>query len=502
MFKTRKILFLAVSVLMLSSCTYNLTLDPSSSVSQEPASSAAQSYPIEQPPFDDNPLQPSSSEQQDQGASSMRENPSAEPSSSQQTSSKAASSKQSSSKETAAFKETSSKEVASKEAVSKEQSSSKDAVSQRTAAPTGELRAVWISYLDLETMLKNKSASAAKAAINKAFDNATDLSLNAVIVQVRPFADALYDSDYFPWSRVLTGTQGKAPGYDPLELMVNSAKARELELHVWINPYRVLTSTDYSKLSKGHIASEWKDEGNDYTVAVDGKGIFFNPARKEVRNLVVDGVTELVERYDIDGVHFDDYFYPTTAASFDKNAYREYTAGGGAKSLTSWRMENVNRLISQTYAAIKEINPSVRFGVSPNGNIDQNYSTLYADVKTWCKTPGYIDYIMPQLYYGFDNATCPYDDTTAAWNSLITAKGVKLYAGLAVYKIGTEDQWAGAGKTEWQDTNTMLNRQVAAARAYSRYGGFALYRYDSAINPASSVTSRVKKELDNLMELL
>ncbi|MFA9381319.1 MAG: glycoside hydrolase family 10 protein [Acetanaerobacterium sp.] len=491
--KLSRVLLLMAVLPMFASCAYNLSLGQSSSVGDEVSSSkgssSSDSYLPEQPAYN--------SEVAFDGVDSgttvsdvFEAIDSASSQVSSQASSQASSSKASSSKEP------------SSSAPPAASSSREQIPVLQTKAPSQEMSAVWISYLDLETMLKGKNASGAKAAIDSAFDNVVGLSMNTVIVQVRPFADALYDSDYFPWSRILTGTQGKDPGYDPLQIMVSSAHARGLEIHVWINPYRVITSTNYSKLVSGHIAREWHDEGNDYTVPVDSTGIFFNPARKEVRELVINGVAELVSGYDIDGVHYDDYFYPTTATSFDKKAYGEYTAGGGAKSLSSWRMDNVNKLISGTYSAIKAIDPSVQFGVSPNGNIDLNYSSLYADVKTWCKSTGYVDYIMPQLYYGFENGTCPYEDTLKAWNGLISASGVKLYAGLAVYKIGTADQWAGAGAQEWLDSSTMMRRQVSSAREYSKYGGFALYRYDSVFNPSSSVSARVAEEIKNLQKIL
>lgn len=496
--KRNRVFLLFMAVLMLCSCTYNMTITPSAAPSDDASSSldgtSSERYPPEKPAFNESlPAQDGgelSSNAQSDASGGQSSTQTGTQSSSEASSSKATSSKDASS------------QASSSKAASSVQASSEAQSPAKTTAPANELRAVWISYLDLETMLKGKNESGAQSAIDKAFNNVVNRSMNAVILQVRPFADALYQSNYFPWSRILTGTQGKDPGYDPLELMVASARARGLEIHVWINPYRILTSTSYSNLASGHIAREWNAAGNDYTIAVDGKGIFFNPARKQVRDLIVDGVTELVANYDIDGVHYDDYFYPTTASSFDSKAYNEYKAGGGGKSLSAWRMENVNKLISATYSAVKAVDSSVQFGVSPNGNIDQNYSTLYADVKTWCKNEGYIDYIMPQLYYGFENASCPYEQTLKAWNDMITVKGIKFYPGLAVYKIGTTDQWAGAGSQEWLSTTTMLRRQVASARAYSMYDGFALYRYDSFINPASSVASRVATEMENLKAVL
>lgn len=486
-----------VALLMLSSCTYNLTQTSSAVVESSQSDGSSDIYVPEQPAYNESlPVESAASDYAPDDESAAGSSAVSSSKAAPSASSKASSSKAVSSSKTVS----SSKPASSSKAASSEAASVSTPVKSR--APSDEMRAVWISYLDLETMLKGKNRSAATSAIDKAFDQVVTMSMNTVIVQVRPFADALYDSDLFPWSRILTGTQGSNPGYDPLDIMVDSARTRGLEIHVWLNPYRVLTSTSYSNLASGHIARKWNNESNDYTVAVDGKGIFFNPARKEVRDLIVDGVKELVSGYDIDGVHYDDYFYPTTSASFDKTAYSEYTAGGGSKSLSSWRMDNVNKLISATYSAIKAIDSSVQFGVSPNGNIDQNYSVLYADVKTWCQNSGYVDYIMPQLYYGFDNAACPYEQTLKAWNSMITQKNIKLYPGLAAYKIGLNDQWAGAGATEWQNTTTMLQRQVASAREYSRYGGFALYRYDSVINPAASVSSRISEEMKNLRAIL
>ncbi len=489
------VLIAAVMLIMgLASCSYDLLSGESSAASSESVSSGAFSveYPPERPDYNSEVSfeDISSDITVSDVLAEVGEGSSSEAVSSQSVSSSKAVSSQAASSKPAA----SSSKAASSKPVSSQTTTT-------TKAPAGELRAVWVSYLDLETMLKGKSSSGAQSAINAAFDKVAGLSMNAVIVQVRPFADALYSSDYFPWSRILTGTQGQGPGYDPLGLMVDAAHSRGLDIHVWINPYRVLTSTSYDKLSAGHIAREWKDEGNDYTVTVDSAGIFFNPARQEVRDYIIDGVAEIVENYDIDGVHYDDYFYPTTAASFDRTAYSEYTAGGGSKSLANWRMENVNKLIKGTYSAIKAIDSSVQFGVSPNGNIDINYSSLYADVKTWCQSAGYIDYIMPQLYYGFDNETCPYEATLKRWNSMITAD-VSLYTGLAVYKIGVNDQWAGKGATEWQNNSDILMREVNSARKASKYEGFALYRYDSVFNPSTSVKARVNEELGNLEAIL
>ncbi len=367
---------------------------------------------------------------------------------------------------------------------------------------TSEMRGVWISYLEFDVMLKGKSEAQAKANIDTYFNKAKEYGLNTVIVQVRPFADAIYNSSYFPWSKYVTGTQGVNPGYDPLAYMVQSAHSKGLEIHAWINPYRVLGKDDLSQLSNDHIARKWLSEGNDAAIRIAGQGIYFNPARQQAMDLIANGVAEIVSNYNIDAIHFDDYFYPTTESSFDIVAYNEYKASGGAKSQADWRRDNVSRLMKQVYSTIKGINSSVEFGISPQGNNQTNYNGQYADIAKWVSNTGYLDYICPQMYYGFDNKTCPYSQTFADWNRMVTAPGIKLYTGLAVYKCGVEDTWAGNGRYEWLNSTDILKRQVQYSRTLSNYGGFVLYRFDSLFSPSSSVANHIAAERANLKQIL
>ncbi len=327
------------------------------------------------------------------------------------------------------------------------------------------------------------------------------MGLNTVFVQVRPYGDALYDSDYFPWSHTITGTEGVNPGYDPLAIMVKEAHARGLSIEAWINPYRVRHSGTTAALSSDNQAQKWLSAGSD-SVVKTAVGIYYNPGSEEARQLIVDGVKEIVANYNVDGIHFDDYFYPTTDASFDSGTYAAYQNSGGTLSLADWRRENVNILVRQTYAAIKSINPSVKFGISPQGNMSNNYNVQYSDVAKWISTSGYVDYICPQVYFGFQNSTNPYDATVQKFNGMITAPGVDLYVGLAPYKIGTEDTWAGEGKNEWINGENILARMVGSARKNGHYKGFALYRYDSVFAPAAGVKAQVEAELSNLMDVL
>ncbi len=364
-----------------------------------------------------------------------------------------------------------------------------------------EIRGVWISYLDLAPMLKGKSEKAFKENISSALDNIEGLGLNTLIVQVRPFSDAIYKSKYYPWSVYCTGTEGKDPGFDPLEIIIAQAHGRGIRVEAWVNPYRVRTDSEKFKVSSASPASKWINEDSDNVINYDG-GIYYNPGKAEVRELIVNGIKEIVENYKVDGIHFDDYFYPTGDKAIDEKAYGEYTSSGGKLDLPSWRMENVNILIKEVYTEIKKTNSKIIFGVSPQGSMNNNYNSQYIDVKKWVQNPGYIDYICPQVYYGFSNEGSNFQSVIEEFNNLITESKVKLYIGLATYKLGKEDSWAGSGSDEWKNSTDILKRQVEASRKLEKYDGIMFFRYDSLFNPEAQVKSQVDKEKDNLKSIL
>lgn len=391
------------------------------------------------------------------------------------------------------------------------QSSEPESLSSSTAQPESsssaaqsggqEMRAVWFSYLDFASLLTGQSKSGFSANIGEAFDNVAGLGLNTVIVQVRPFGDALYPSEIFPWSHVVTGTEGKDPGFDPLEIMVEEAHSRGLKIEAWVNPYRVRISNIKAPLADENPAQQYLNTGSDMAVEFQG-GIYYNPAREETVRRVVDGVREIVANYDVDGIHFDDYFYPNPDEDFDKKAYDQYKQEGGLSTLANWRRENVNELISRVYQAVKAEDPTVRFGVSPQGNFENNYDKQYIDVAKWLSEDGYVDYICPQIYFGFENSTYPFAATVERWNRQIKVQSVQLYVGLSPYKIGLEDQWAGDGRLEWQQDSDILARMVETARKAKCYGGFAMFRYDSIFYPAAGVKDQVENELKSLQDVL
>ena len=307
-------------------------------------------------------------------------------------------------------------------------------------------------------------------------DNCAALGLNTVIVQVRPFGDAVYPSAVYPWSHLVTGVQGQDPGYDPLAIFVEQAHARGLAIEAWVNPYRVRLN---DTMPPGELAADnpallhegWALEANG--------GLYYDPALPEVQDMVVQGVTEIVQNYDVDGIQFDDYFYPTTDEAFDTESYARY---GGGQDLAEWRRANVNTLVQKVYAAVKAVKPEAVFGISPQGNNDNNYSQQYSDVALWLSTPGYVDYIMPQVYWGYNytlqngSARFAFENIVDEWLAMPRDDSVSLAFGLGAYRIGAGDGSA-TESGEWASGHNLADM----ARTLSVRGadGYALYRYAS-----------------------
>ncbi len=369
-----------------------------------------------------------------------------------------------------------------------------------------ELKAVWISYLEFLTHGKNGyTEKSFTALIDTMFDNVVDMNMNAVVVQVRPFGDAMYESSYFPWSRYISGTQGVDPGFDPMEYMVEAAHERGLEFHAWLNPYRVTTAnTDYSKLSEDNPARVWHeddDKTNDRNVLSFGGNLYYNPASKEVQTLITNGIKEIVTKYDVDGIHFDDYFYPVLgskyASVFDSTEYKTYVAdckSDGKKSLgiADWRRNNVNTLVKNIYKSIKKIDSNVQFGISPGGFIDSLFTDAgyYIDIKTWLSSDGYIDYICPQIYWTFSNSLNPYDKILKKWLSYRTSSTVKMYIGIANYRAGSTLE------ADWKNDDDVLRNQIEYGRDTGLVDGFVFFRYDFFYNKVT------KPGIDRLLEIL
>lgn len=350
-----------------------------------------------------------------------------------------------------------------------------------------ELRGVWVTYMDLNLDDEKRSEMDFTDKFSKIADNCKNSGFNTLIVQVRPFGDALYKSDIFPSSHIITGKQGENCNYDPLEIMCRICREKGLSIHAWVNPYRVKLNETPNSLSSDNPYIKNKSLGVETE-----NGIYYNPALPEVRNLIVQGVCEIVSKYDVDGIQFDDYFYPTEDESFDKNEYNDYKSNTeNPMNLQEWRKSNVNIMVAQCYLELHKTKNDIAFGISPQGNIENNNS-LGADVESWCKEAGYIDYICPQLYYSLENPALSFEDAVNQWIDLEYSGFCDLYIGLAGYKAGSEESDEGT----WKNHNDILKQEVEFIRKYGQIKGFMLYSYESLLNDDA------KEEIENVISIL
>lgn len=368
-------------------------------------------------------------------------------------------------------------------------------VSTRIINPDSEIRGVWIASvynIDYPSSA-SLSAEALKTELDAILAACEKNRLNTIFFQVRPECDALYESEIFPVSKYLSSDRTLT--FDPLEYLVENARARNVYVYAWVNPLRVTVSgDDIEELPENSPARQNPDWVVPYA---DGK-LYFNAGLAEVRQLVADGVTEIVKKYDVDGVVFDDYFYPYPVydddgvrIEFDDAEEYEYY-GGLFDSIEDWRRDNINQIVRLCWNAVHEADPECVFGVAPagvwqnddgtNGGSDtrgfEAYKSLYCDALAWIEG-GYVDYISPQIYWSFDSAGTPYDTVLRWWNAALEGTSVKLYVSHASYKY--EDG-------NWDSPDGELTEQIEFARSERAYRGSVFYGYDEInrnINGAS-----------------
>jgi len=332
------------------------------------------------------------------------------------------------------------------------------------------MRAAWISTAwNLDWPQTKDNWTAQKTEFITLLDNLKAMGMNAVIVQVRPMGDALYPTSYAPWSQFLTGTQGKDPGYDPLQFMVEEAHKRNLEFHAWFNPFRISqSSTDVTKLADPNPVKEHPEWKVDYN-----GGMYYNPGIPEVRTLIKNTILEVVRKYDIDAVHLDDYFYPdikNEADFHDEGTFAKY--GKSFTNIGDWRRNNINVFMKDLSDSIKATKSYVKFGVSPNGvwkNIPygdgkfttgmESYYRVYADSRKWVKE-NTVDYITPQVYWKIGYKAAPYEVMLQWWKNQVEGTNVQLYMGQADYKLGTN-----TGAEDWTNASDEIPNQIELNRS-------------------------------------
>ena len=322
-------------------------------------------------------------------------------------------------------------------------------------------RAVWFSYSDL-AKFSYESRDAFIEDFSEALRVVDNYKNNTIIVQVRPFADALYQSKIYPISKVICHRSSLS--FDPLEEMIKLAHKKGISIEAWINPYRIsLNKNTYQNFMELSSKKSWLEDTKQSIGYATYKYII-NPESQDVRDYIIAGVKEIVENYEVDGIHFDDYFYI-------EGTHGETTQGQ--------RMDNVNMLIQDVYQSIKSINSNIVFGISPQGNYE-NCVNEGADVDTWLKEDGYVDYIMPQVYwsdqYGPDGKTRMFTDRIELYAGLKRQKTVMLYAGLALYQSGEElDLDKG-----WTLSSSNISEQVQIL-SNNGYKGYSLFNYSSLL---------------------
>jgi len=369
-----------------------------------------------------------------------------------------------------------------------------------------EFRAVWVAtVMNLDFPSKpGISVDQLKKETNDILDNIADMGYNAVILQVRPTTDAFYKSSIFPWSNYLTGTQGTAPsgGFDPLGYWVEQSHARGLQIHAWINPFRITQGSatnkqhDLTKLAANNPARM----NPSWTVAHTDGRLYFNPGIPEVRKLIIDGCVEIVKNYKVDGVHFDDYFYPGPDFN-DDAAFSRF--GSGFSSRAEWRRDNVNKLIQETYKAVKAARPDAQFGVSPfaiwankstnalgsDTNGFQSLVSQFADTRHWVKN-NWLDYIAPQIYWNIGATNSDYAKLLPWWVDVVKGTNVKLYIGKAIYRVDE----AKSAESVWYDGREIA-RQAELNAKYPEVSGVIHFRYSNLRN--SSVKEVVSMVFDS-----
>lgn len=343
-----------------------------------------------------------------------------------------------------------------------------------------EDRGIFISYIELHEYISD-DINSSKKNIDNMINNIKKNNFNTIILQVRDNCNAIYNSKIFP----------RDYNFDVLDYFIKKSKKKNIKLIAWINPYRVRTTSNIDSI-KNTFINKYIDTDTLYI----NNGIYLNPSKKCVEDLIVNGVKEVLN-YKVDGVLFDDYFYPSS--DIDNLDYEEYIKNNDYISKEEYHLNIINKMIRRVYKECKKKN--ILFGISPDGNIDNNYSKNMADVKRWMREDGYIDFIMPQVYYGFYNSTKDYVKVIKEWESLLKNNNINMYVALAFYKVGIEDNYAKEGRDEWILNNNIIMREIILSRNLKNYRGFSLFRYDNLFD-VDHYTNNSIKELENLKKII
>ncbi|MBO5870385.1 MAG: family 10 glycosylhydrolase [Clostridia bacterium] len=352
-----------------------------------------------------------------------------------------------------------------------------------------EMNAIWVSQFDMQPIYRDgnrqRSESDYREKVKTMIENLTRDGFDTVFLQLRPNGDSMYESEYYPMSKYVAGEYGGEILYDAIKIYLEIAKDANISVHAWINPYRLCSEKELKKYGKGTLY-KWLSEGIGKRIDKGKDGLLYlDPSYKEATDLIVNGAKEILTKYDFNGIHIDDYFYPT---EFEINDKKEFISSGYTDK-GDFRRDNVNRTVKALYVATHEFDNKV-FGVSPAGNIYSLSNGWYVDIYKWLKSDGYLDYVIPQLYFGFDNATCPFQKVLTDWFDAVENENIKIYIGLSASKCalgseGVADLYAGEkGKYEWRDNKDILARSLNAINDIGA-DGVCIFAYSSFYNPVT-----------------
>lgn len=373
-----------------------------------------------------------------------------------------------------------------------------------------DVKAMWISQYDMNALYTEEGVQRDRASytelVRAMLDRLSSMGFNTVFLQVRPNADSMVPSDYYPMSKYVVGEYGLEAEYDPITVFLEEAHRRELSVHAWINPLRCMKDTEIQSVDKRYKIRQWyddKDLNGKYIVLYNGL-YYLNPAYEEVRRLIVDGAAELLRTHAFDGLHMDDYFYPTISLAFDLVAYNDYVNAGGTLGILAFRRNNLDKLVSSLYSATKAVSGKLPYGISPAGDIDKVYNTQFADIYNWCASEGYIDYICPQVYFGFEHDTLDFVSICKAYHDIIKTDSVKLIIGMTFGKaLDGFDNWAGDGKYEWRDHKDVLKRSLEYTASLEHCTGISVFCYQYFYDPVSGTAiSETAEEVANFVPVL
>ena len=345
-------------------------------------------------------------------------------------------------------------------------------------------KAIWLSQFDLQSIYtegnRQRGEADFRARMETVLDNVVRDGFNTVVLQLRPNADSMYPSEIYPPSKYAAGSYANDFTYDPIAIIMELCRERNLSVHGWINPMRGMTEDEIKQVDDKYLIKQWYNDASkkgDYIVFVN-KNWYLNIAHPEVRQLICSGAAEILTRYEMDGIHMDDYFYPTTDASVDAKAYNAYKAGGDM-DLATWRKDCLSTLVAELYATVKTHDLRALFGISPAGNINTVRDSHYADVDTWCGNPGYLDYICPQVYFGFEHASWAFDKTCKIWQDIIKTDYVSMIVGMTFGKaLSGVDNYAGAaGKDEWTRHKDIMLRSLQYTEELDKCVGVTVFCY-------------------------